>query len=437
MNTESSANIHGPFLQKARSYCSNPRLMLALWLLIGIVSAVTKLQSNNNFLIFRASFLHTIEGRTIYGLFPDEYSDQNLYGPAFSLLIAPFAMVPVWLGHVMWTTALAACLFFAVKVFCSTVPTPSASTAARWTGSGVLAFIIWFCAHELLTALFMQQFNVAIAAIILLSYVFVEKEKDEWATLAIVVGTLVKLYGIVGLAFFFFSRHKKRFLLTLIGWSAVLFCLPMLISSPEYQLQQYREWMVCLSEKNGDNLFSIPQNISLLGLVRKTGYALSVGHTAFIDFMRGGASPDAGNWWYSGLQDLWLIAAGMLTMAVGYFRIGQWQHRAFRQTVLAAVLMFVCLFSTGTESSGYIIALVGCAIWFCAAPWRRSRWDVALMVFAFVLTSFSPSDLFPRTVREMWVQPYALKALPVALIWCKLAVEMIGRKYEGNKELKN
>ena len=47
----------------------------------------------------------------------------------------------------------------------------------------------------------MQQFNIAVAAMILSSFFLIEKEKDGWAAFFIVLGTLVKLYGIVGLAF--------------------------------------------------------------------------------------------------------------------------------------------------------------------------------------------------------------------------------------------
>ena len=41
----------------------------------------------------------------------------------------------------------------------------------------------------------------------------------------------------------------------------------------------------------------------------------------------------------------------------------------------------------------------------------------------------SPSDLFPAYLRKEWVQPYALKALPVTLIWLKLCYEMCVRDY--------
>jgi len=102
---------------------------------------------------------------------------------------------------------------------------------------------------------------------------------------------------------------------------------------------------------------------------------------------------------------------------------------AFRQTLLASVLMFVVLFSTGSESSGYIIAFVGVVVWYTCVPWQRSSWDVALLVFVFVLSSLSPSDLFPAYLRREWVQPYALKALPVTLVWLKLCYEIITRDY--------
>lgn len=402
--------------EKLKYWLMNRRVLAGLWLLLGIISALTKLHPDrhNNFDIFRYVFYNTWQGTSLYAESTDGgFWDLNHYGPFFSMVIAPFAVVPVWLGLTLWCTALAAFLCWAIFQFCSL---PKTHTHVQQ----MLPLLIWYCAHELLTALFMQQFNVAIAAIILLSYYFVEKEKEEWATLFIVIGTLVKLYGIVGIAFFFFSQHKVKYLATLVGWSLLLFCLPMLISSPAYQVGQYQEWIACLGEKNGDNLLAFAQNISLLGIVRKALYALSGGYTSQGAWV--GGSP-------STYSDLWLIGPGCLLMAWGYFRIKQWKNQLFRQQVLAGVLMFVCLFSTGTESSGYIIALTGCCIWYGCVPWQRNRWDQALMVLAFVVTSCSPSDLFPAYVRAEIIQPYALKALPVCLIWFKLVYELIRKDY--------
>jgi len=376
-----------------RPFWSDYRTLLWLWLLLALIAGIIKSEANN-FKIFRGVFWHVWNQTPLYIHYPAEYFDLNHYGPLFSLIVAPFAVVPFPLGRVLWELMLALCLYVAVRQL----------RMVKWQH----IFIYWFCAHELLTALFMNQFNIAIAAIVVGAYCCVEKERDATATLLIVIGTLVKLYGIVGLAFFFFSRHKTRFILSFIGWSALLFCLPMLISSPEYIIGQYHDWIVRLGEKNADNMFSLYTNTSLLGLVRKISHCTT----------------------YS---DLWIIIPGLVAFCLPYLRINQYKNEAFRYAYLAATLMFTVLFSTGSESSGYIIALTGVCIWFVSSPWKRGKWDIALMVFAFILTSLSPSDLFPKYLRDEWVKPYALKALPVAIIWIKLTWEMMTKDYEAKK----
>lgn len=413
-------------MERIKHLLADRRVMAALWLILGIVSALAKIRADrhNNFDIFRYVFYHTWQGTTLYAPATDGgYFDLNHYGPFFSIIIAPFAVVPSWIGLILWCTCLAVFLFWAISRFCTIADNSYNSR------NFIFPLIIWFCANELLTALFMQQFNAAIAGIVLASYVFVEKEKDHWATLFIIIGTFVKIYGIVGLAFFFFSKHKGKFVVSLLFWAVVCFCLPMIISSPEYQIGQWKEWIECLGEKNADNELNIGTNISLLGIIRKWGYVLSMGVITGISAIRDQVNIDHSNWWFKNFSDMWVILAGVIVMAIGYFRISQWKNLSFRITVLAAVMMFLCLFSTGTESSGYITALIGCAIWYACVPWKRNNWDIALMVFAFILTSMSPSDLFPAYLRHNIVQPLALKALPVAIIWLKLCYELITKDY--------
>lgn len=375
------------FLQKP--FFSDYRTLFGLWLLLPVIATLLKLSKHNNFLIFRYVYWHTIEQLPLYVAY-DEYWDTNHYGPFFSLVIAPFAMLPVRWGLFFWLIVLSLSLYYAIRK----LPFPDRKRI----------FLYWFCAHELLTALFMSQFNIAIAAIIVATFYCIEKEKDIWAACFIMLGTFVKLYGIVGLAFFFFSKHKVKFLLALLGWALVMFVAPMAISSPDYIISQYVGWWDSLSAKNAENIFSGGQNISLLGMVRKISGCAS----------------------YS---DLWLILGGLIIFGLPYLRIAQYKYKAFRYALLASVLLFVVLFSTGSESSTYIIAFVGVGIWYWAVPWKRSKWDIALMVFAFILTSFSPSDLFPAYLRKEFVQPYALKALPCAIIWFKLSYEMCFRNY--------
>ncbi len=372
-----------------KPFFSDYRTLFGLWALLAIIASVMKFHRCNNFQIFRHVYYHVIEQLNLYIPYP-EYHDVNYYGPVFSLLVAPFAIPPVPVGLLLWDVVLILVLYWSIRKL----------PLERWQH----IFIFWFCAHELLTALFMSQFNIAIAAIIVGSFYCIEKEKDGWAAFLIILGTFVKLYGIVGLAFFFFSKHKMKFILYLLLWSGIMFVAPMAISSPDYIVSQYVAWFDSLANKNLDNMFSIRTNVSLLGLVRKISHSTT----------------------YS---DLWLIAGGIIMFGLTYLRVGQFKYKAYRYTLLASVLLFVVLFSTGTESSTYIIGLVGVAIWYLVAPWKRSKLDIGLMVFAFILTSLSPSDLFPAYIRNTYVLPYALKALPCVLIWFKLLWEMYSRDY--------
>ena len=383
------AFFHKPFF-------TNPRTLFGLWTLLAVIAGLTKMapHRHNNFLIFRGVFWHTIQKLSLYDFYPTEYNDHNHYGPIFSLVIAPFAVVPDAIGLLGWLVVLALGMYYAVR----RLPLEE----------GRQIFLYWFCAHELLTALQMQQFNIAIAAIIIGSFAAIEKGREVTAAFLIVLGTFVKLYGVVGLAFFFFVKRKPRFILALIGWSIVCFVAPMLISSPEYVVGQYVEWYERLAAKNGENTFSLMQNISLLGMIRK---------------ISGSAS-------YS---DLLVILPGLALFGLPYLRFGQYRHLAFRYAILSSVLLFVVLFSTGSESSTYIIPFAGIALWYATSPWKRSGWDVALLVFAFVLSSLSPSDLFPRSLREAYVLPYALKALPPTLVWLRLSYELLTRDYAPSK----
>ena len=150
--------------EKLKRLACDPRALLWLWVLIA-VSGMTRLGHGreNNFLIFKYVYWHVVGQQPLYEHYPAEYFDMNHYGPFFSLVmnhygpffslvIAPFALPPVWLGMLLWLVALTLALYVAVRH----------NFFTRWQQ----VVIFWFCSHELLNAIQMQQFNIAIAAII-------------------------------------------------------------------------------------------------------------------------------------------------------------------------------------------------------------------------------------------------------------------------------
>ena len=93
---------------------SNRYVLLGLWLLLALAGMLKYHRSDNNFLIFRGVFWHTINRTSLYEAYPSEYWDVNHYGPVFSLVIAPFALLPEWAGMLLWLMGLTAWLYAAV-----------------------------------------------------------------------------------------------------------------------------------------------------------------------------------------------------------------------------------------------------------------------------------------------------------------------------------
>lgn len=382
------------FWEQTKRIFLNKRFILSIWLLIALITAIKQYTTNsyNNYLIFKYCFLHAVNHANLYISYP-EYKDTNHYGPFFSLLIAPFALLPNFIGMILWQLSNTLFLYWAITKLSIT--------------QNHKVMILWLCGHELLTSLLSLQFNPSIAAIIILAYVFIERKQDFWAAFFIILGTFVKLYGIVGLAFFFFSKQKKTFIISCIFWSLVFFLLPMVFFSPTYILHSYAEWYESLAEKNVLNAtLTSYQDISIMGMARRIFQNASIPNLPF-------------------------IAVGLVLFGLPYLRFKQYKHEAFRMMLLASTLLFTVLFSSGSESPTYIIAFVGVAIWFTLQPTPHKKWHIVLLIFALILTSFSPSDLFPKFIRDEYVKQYALKALPCFLIWISIILDMLKNDFSN------
>lgn len=380
-------------MKKLKEWLSDFRVIFAGWLIMALIPWLSRWLRDAfdlDYSIFYHSFWHAWQQMPLYIIYPED-GNYFLYGPLFTVLMAPLAVLPYQLGRLLWMLIITVVPFWSIRKTCFT----------RYQQ----VFILWFVAAEAYLCTLDSESNSLILAILIFSFYLIDKEEDRWAALLIALGTTTKLFGIVGLAFLPFSHHKLKLIGWTAAWTAILLVLPMLVFGVDYISQQYLAWYDVLVHKNDLNQFAAGQNVSLLGIVRKVSGCAT----------------------YS---DLWLMIPGMVLFALPYLRFKQYQHAAFRQTILASVLMFIILFATSSENYGYIIAMTGVAIWYTAAPWKRDKWDVALMVLAFILTSMSSSDLFYKPLWREVIKPYSLKALPVTIIWLKLTYELCKRDYE-------
>lgn len=366
-----------------------------IWFLLALLAVLSELRYDvNNFHIFRGVFWHTIEQRSLYLEYPLEYKDNNHYGPVFSLIIAPFALLPVWLGCLLWCLTNAAILYYAIR---------SLNLPHQYK-----LIILAITAVEMMTSTHNVQFNPMLTAFLVFSYVLVEKEKDFWATLFIALGFLIKIYGIAGLLFFVFSRHKWTFIWSFAFWLGVLFCIPMLYSSPEFILKSYPEWIAKLVQKDNKNgnfaMEGDMQDISVMGIIRRTS-----GRPA--------------------LSAIPVLVPAALLITLPLLRFRQYAYQGFRLSYLSIVLISVVIFSTAAESATYVVAVTGAAIWYAFNYKHQPRLCNALLIVLFMLCILGMTDLYPHYIKANIIKAYALKALPCTIIWLVLIRDVIKRDF--------
>jgi Glycosyltransferase family 87 len=365
-----------------------------IWFALAIFGFTAELlrHSINNYHIFKGVFWHSYEQVNLYAKYPNEYFDVNHYGPFFSIIITPFAVLPNVLGCSLWCLLNAYILYYAIMQL-------------PFNHKGKM-IILLLSALEMATSLHNVQANPMVCSWLIFAFVLTEKKKDFWATAFIAAGFLMKIYGIVGLLFFVFSKKKFTFSWSFVFWMAVFFVLPMMISSPSFVIQSYQDWYHNIAEKNGENLVSLMQNISVMGMLQRIFQIQN-------DI------------------NLYVLAPAAVLLLLPLLRLNQYKYLLFRLTYLCLLLITIVVFSTGAESATFVIAFVGVAIAFVAYP--KNKLTIGLLIFALLLTSLSPTDLFPKYVREHFIRPYSLKALPCFIVWVLLVTQLYITNFEKLK----
>lgn len=364
-------------------------LIHCLWFLLAVFAVVSEmsrgLTSIDNYLIFEGVFKHVVQEKYLFSYYPEEYVSFNNYGPAFSLVIAPFALLPTFVGCFLWAIANAAALFIAIKM----LPIEEKQKI----------LLYWIIAIEMMTSIHSVQFNPMFASFFIFSFVFTLRGKDWIATLFIALGILTKLYGVAGLAFFFFSKNKSQFIVSLFVWLALIAAAPILYSSVDYITQSYEDWYYQIIRRNQQNIdnsrIAGMQDISVPGMIRRI-------------------------FKFYGPIDLPIIGLAGILFGIPLLKKDNQAHPYFKLYYLALVLISVVIFSSAAESPTFVIAVTGAALWFITQKQPISTAAKTVLWCLFLFTILSPTDLIPPYIRINFILAYSLKALPCFIIWCWL-----------------
>jgi hypothetical protein len=332
----------------------------------------------NNYVIFKQSFWHLVGQQDLYVHYPTEHWDLYKYTPTFAAFFGFLAVLPDWLGVNLWSLLNAWALVAGIYWL------PHLSVRAK-------SLILLFCLLEMMTSLQNGQSNGLMAGLIVLAFGAFERQRLGWAALLLVASTYLKLFGLVALVFGLMYPRKWQSAAYCGLWIGAFFVVPLLFVDAAQYSFLWKSYAHMLSEDHSGSY-----GYSVMGWLR--------------------------SWFGWEAPKLGVVLLGGVILLLPFLRISAYRQARFRLLALASVLIWVVIFNHKAESPTFIIALAGVGIWYFSKP--ASWLDHALFWSAFVLTSLSVTDLFPPLLRDMWVHPYALKAVPCIFIWLKINLEM-------------
>lgn len=341
-----------------------------------------KYTSYNNYIIFEKSFHHLKNNQDLYVLHTEEHWDLYKYTPTFSVFFGLFAIFPDWVGLNLWNLLNAFVLLFAVYYL------PRLNNTQK---GAILAIVL----IELMTSMQNEQSNGLIAGLLVFAFGLLENKKYFLAIMCIVFSAFIKLFGIVGLVLLLFYPQKWKLALYTIACAAILFLLPLLFIDTTQYIFLYKSYMRMLAEDHS------------------ASYGLSV--MGWLD-----------TWFGLNINKNTIVLAGVVIFLIPFIKLKQYQNYTFRLLALSSVLIWIVIFNHKAESPTFIIAMTGVATWYIIS--EKSLLNSILFICAFVFVSLSPTDIFPRYIRNEFVIPYVLKAFPCILIWGKIIYDMLALK---------
>ncbi len=366
------------------------RWIVALYAVTAVAVALQRTMfppPENNLLIFRGAFHHLVAGRDLYAAYPGEYTDLFKYSPTFALLYAPFALLPLVPGAVLWALTCAAALV------AGTTRLLPPRRAALALGIAWLAVV-----GDLQRA----QSNVLCAGLMMLGWAAMEHRRQVSAAAAIVAGAFVKLFPVAALTGAIFHPRKIRFGFIVLFVVIAGVALPLLVTGAGTLTAQYGSW----------------HTVEARDAVPLAAYGL------------GGADVYAGlmgllRVWFGVRWPFWPTQlAGIVLLLAPLLRGPRAWTPRFRLELLASILVFCVLFNHQAESPTYSIAMIGAAVWYAST--ERTWWRTALVALCLVVVDLASTPLLPSALYHEYYVRYLIKTVPLVPLWIVIQAELYG-----------
>lgn len=372
------------------------RILAALYVILAIAAAAqsylltvktssggpAQITKYNNYVIFKSSHFHLLDGKNLYREYPDEHWDLYKYSPTFALFFGCLAWFPDWLGLTLWNLLNVVVFFLAVRFL------PGLDDRRK-------NWILLLSAVDAMTAMQNSQSNLLVAGLLILGFGLLEKKNYFLATLCIVATFYIKIFGIVALILLIFYPGKGKSMFYALFWMAILWIIPAVVTGFGPLTAHYLQYAGML--KNDQ---SVSLGLSVMGWI-KTWFGLDVSKTL-------------------------LAMAGFVIMCIPLARFRIFSEYPNRILFASALLIWMVIFNHKAESPTFIIATAAVYTWYFSAT--RTKVNMALLCMVILFTSLSSTDLFPHPVRVGLLEPYLVKVVPCILVWIKIVADMLKGK---------
>jgi hypothetical protein len=377
---------------------SRPWVLVLVVLLTLSLLAVPIVEKTPDALAFETFYnagAHWLSGLDPYAAY--EGFDYYKLSPTFILPLIAFAQLPFVVSGVMWQLISTVLFFVAMLWMLRELP------LARPLGLGLSLFLPFLLLTDFqLNGTYLQS-NTLVVALMTLGLLFYVR--GQWLVSALLLAWIAntKLYPLV-LTLLLFVDMRWRFMVATLFAHAVLIVLPYLAWGQAQANAFYTDWFDLLA-MDKTLTYGEPWGHFFLGL------------KAFLEV----------NWgWVLQQGYVWvlLVSAALVGLPACWLRwkAGELQHETL-MLLLVTALAWILLFSTRTEGPTLVLIapIYAYALWWVMKidAMQSRRVALSVLIFVFVLTSLSTSDMFRGTiVHELsWQHNLRTVGLMIAFIF--------------------
>lgn len=340
----------------------------------------------NNYLIFKTGAHRLLDGLNPFIGDTTLHFDTLKYSPPFCLWMNLIAWMPNLAGILSWNLLNGALIGLGLWYI------PLKNEKLRIA-------LLALCAIEALTSFQNLQSNALIVGCVLLAVVCAERKLWIWAPLLIMFAASVKIFALAACLVFFFYEGRWKLVLWSAIWFVVVALSPILVTGSTHFTEVYAWWFNALSEDYSHSL-----GMSVMNMFQQFGFE-------------------------NNKTIVQIGALGITVLGAAYFPL--WKDVNYRISIMCSLLLFMVAFNQRAESPTFVIAAVGAIIYLLNKP---MNWKNGILLFLVIyLTTISATDLFPRSWRNNFTNPYGLKVLPIFLVWVELQLGLVRQLLEKQK----